>query len=102
MDRRLTLQAKLIEVLGSNNVYFQPPESLKMQYPCIRYHKAKPREDHADNKVYFKRNHYELTVIDKNPDTDIPDRLQEAFEYCSIDRYYTSNNLTHCALDLYY
>lgn len=102
MDRRLTLHAKLIEILGSNNVYFQPPESVKMGYPCIRYQKAKPREDHADNRVYFKRDHYELTVIDKNPDTDIPERLQEVLEYCSIDRYYVSNNLTHCALDLYY
>ena len=25
----------LIELLGSNNVYFQPPESIKIDYPCI-------------------------------------------------------------------
>ena len=102
MAKRLTLHAKLINILGSNNVYFQPPESLKMQYPCIRYNKVKPRENHADNKVYFKSNHYELTVIDTNPDTEIPERIQEEFECCSIDRYYNSSNLTHCALDLYY
>ena len=102
MDRRLTLHAELIRILGSNNVYFQPPESLKMKYPCIRYKKARPRVNHADDIRYFKKNHYEITVIDTNPDTDIPDRITDNFEFCSIERYYNSNNLTHCALDLYY
>ena len=102
MDRRLTLHAELIRILGSNNVYFQPPESLKMKYPCIRYKKSRPRVNHADDIRYFKKNHYEITVIDTNPDTDIPDKIADNFEFCSIERYYNSNNLTHCALDLYY
>ena len=58
--------------------------------------------DHADNMKYFNMNHYELTVIDTDPDTEIPDRIVDNFEYCSIDRYYTADNLTHCSLDLYY
>lgn len=102
MGKRLQLQAELIQVLGSNNVYFQSPETLKMKYPCIRYVKARPMADHADNMKYFNMNHYELTVIDTDPDTEIPDRIVEHFEYCSIDRYYTADNLTHCSLDLYY
>lgn len=102
MGKRLQLQAELMQVLGSNNVYFQPPETLKMKYPCIRYVKARPMTDHADNMKYFNMNHYELTVIDTDPDTEIPDRIVEHFEYCSIDRYYTADNLTHCSLDLYY
>ena len=101
-DKRLSLHAKLIEILGSNNVYFQPPETLKMKYPCIRYTKSRPMVEHADNKRYFNKSHYELIVIDTDPDTAIPDNIAEAFPYCSIDRYYSSNNLTHCALDLYY
>ena len=102
MDRRLILQSKLEELLGSRNVYFQPPETLKMKYPCIRYKKARPRVNHADDMKYFKKDHYELTVIATDPDTDIPDILADAFQYCSIDRYYNSNNLTHCTLDLYF
>lgn len=102
MDRRLTLHETLIEILGSNNVYFQPPESVKMSYPCIRYTKSRPRINHADNIGYFNKTHYELMVIDTNPDTTIPDRLVEQLEYCSINRYYTANNLTHVALELYY
>lgn len=102
MDKRLTLHAELIRILGSNNVYFQPPESLKMKYPCIRYKKARPRINHADDIRYFKKDHYELTVIDTNPDTDIADKITDNFKFCSIERYYNSNNLTHIALDLYY
>lgn len=102
MDKRLSLDEKLRFVLGSNKVYFQPPETLKMDYPCIRYAKVRPMVEHADNKKYFNKRHYELTVIDPDPDTNIPDLLVEYFQYCSIDRYYVSNNLTHCALDLYY
>ena len=102
MDRRLILQSKLEELLGSRNVYFQPPETLKMNYPCIRYKKARPRVNHADNIKYFKKDHYELTVITTDPDTDIPDILADAFPYCSIGSPYNSNNLTHYALDLYF
>ena len=101
-DRRLILHEKLIEILGNNNVYFQPPDKLIMKYPCIRYKKVRPQVKHADNKRYFNSAHYELTVIDLDPDTTIPDRLVESLEFCSIDRYYEANNLTHCALDLYY
>lgn len=102
MDRRLTLHEKLIEILGNNNVYFQPPESVKLKYPCILYSKAKPRVNHADNSPYFRKSHYELVVIDTDPDTQIPESLEDGLDFCSIDRYYKSQNLTHCALDLYY
>ena len=37
MSKRVDLGNKLKEILGSNNVYFQPPDNLKMVYPCIRY-----------------------------------------------------------------
>ena len=102
MDKRLSLHAKLIELLGSNNVYFQPPETLKMKYPCIRYSKARPLVEHADTLGYFKKDHYELTVIDTDPDTEIPDRIIESIPFSSIDRYYSADNLTHCSLELYY
>lgn len=103
MDKRLTLHAELIRILGNNNVYFQPPESLKMKYPCIRYKKARPRVEHADDMRYFKKDHYELTVIATDPDEAlaIGDRLTESLRYCEFDRPYNSNNLSHVALDLY-
>ena len=41
MDKRQTLQSELEAILGSRNVYYQPPANLKMQYPAIRYKKQK-------------------------------------------------------------
>ena len=37
MANRLDLQALLEDLLGSRNVYYQPPESVKMNYPAIVY-----------------------------------------------------------------
>lgn len=102
MDRRLTLHAKLLELIGNGNVYFQPPDKLLMKYPCIRYKKSRPSVLHADDMRYFNTTHYELTVISTDPDYDLPDRIADAFPLCSIDRFYTSDNLSHCAIELYY
>ena len=40
MKTRLELQNKLEELLGFRHVYYQPPESVKMEYPAIRYSKS--------------------------------------------------------------
>ena len=37
MAPRLDLQKLLVELLGSDNVYFQPPPSVQMNYPAIVY-----------------------------------------------------------------
>lgn len=40
MGTRLELQSKLVELLGSKHVYYQPPESVKIEYPAIVYSKT--------------------------------------------------------------
>lgn len=102
MDRRLTLHEELIRLLGSNNVYFQPPETLKMKYPCIRYTKEKPDVTRADDMRYKVTDHYELIYISTDPDDKMPETIANNFAYCEIERYYKSSNLSHCALNLYY
>lgn len=101
MSRRLELQTKLEELLGSRNVYYQPPESLKMEYPCIRYSKSNIRVNHADDMKYSKFNRYEIIVIDKRPDNEVVDNILN-LPYVSYDRHYTSNNLHHDVLTIYY
>ena len=39
MARRLELQNLLANLLGTNNVYFQPPPTVQMEYPAIVYHR---------------------------------------------------------------
>ena len=101
MDRRLELQKKLEELLGSDHVYYQPPESLKMKYPAIRYSKSGIESKYADDTSYLKRTRYELIVIDSRPDNPVINKLLE-LSYCSYGRNYASNNLNHDTFTLYY
>lgn len=75
MKTRLELQAFLENLIGSRNVYFQPPSTLKMKYPCIRYTLRDLDTRTGNNTPYKMDKSYELTYIDEDPDSDIPDRI---------------------------
>ena len=102
MASRLNLQTELEEILGSRNVYFQPPESVKMQYDAIRYNLSGKNLRHADNKIYRKVNCYDGVVITRDPDSPIPDAILDHFEMISFGKPYTADNLNHFPFTLYY
>jgi hypothetical protein len=102
MASRLELHEELCEILGSRNVYFQTPESVKMSYEAIRYALGGKDIKRANNKIYRSTNQYDGVVITSNPDTDIPDKLLAHFEMCSLGRPYTADNLNHYPFTLYY
>lgn len=102
MANRLELQSKLEELLGNRNVYFNPPESLKMKYPCIRYSLESPYTRRANNGVYMLTNKYEGVIIDSNPDSIIAESLLNAFQMCSLGSPYPADNLNHFPFTLYY
>lgn len=102
MSKRLALHEELCSVLGSRYVYFQPPENLKINYPCIVYSRNPDRIRHADDSHYFTKEHYDLTVMDTDPDSAIPSDLIAHFTYCRVDRYFVSDNINHTTLDLFY
>lgn len=98
---RLTLHEELCEVLGSRNCYFSPPSTMK--YPCIRYIRGAPLVEHADNIEYTEMFEWTVTVIDVDPDSEIPRRLKDHFKhYCRRDREYTVDGLNHFVFVLYY
>ena len=101
MGTRLELQSKLEELLGSRNVYYQPPESIKIQYPAIVYSKSKIQPTYANNATYSKTKRYELIVIARDPDHEVIDELLN-LPYCSYDRPYVSDNLYHDVFTLYF
>lgn len=101
MATRLELQSKLEELLGSKNVYYQPPESMKLDYPAIVYHKDRPEIKHANNSQYLRQNSYTITVIDRKPDNEVIDKLLK-LPLCSYDRNFKTDNLEHDVLTLYY
>lgn len=101
-DRRLELHSQLVELLGSNHVYFQPPGTVKMQYPCIRYTRDRGQHVRADNKTYIYRQAYQLIYIDPNPVNDMNERLIEHFSEITYVRNYQADNLNHDVFTLYY
>lgn len=96
------MHEELCTLLGSRYVYFQPPESIKMKYPCIVYSLSGIDTRHANGKIYNSVNRYEGIVIDSNPDSDIHNKILAHFPMCRFDRAYTADNLNHYALTLYY
>ena len=101
MASRLKLQTMLEELLGSRNVYFQPPSSVKMSYPAIVYSRKLIDNEHADNTVYKQSFAYDLIIIDKNPDSDISMKISK-LPKCRFDRHYVSDNLNHYVFTLYF
>lgn len=101
MAPRAQLQFLLEEVLGSDQVYFQPPASILMAYPCIVYHRDTAYTTHADNHPYRYVKRYQVTVIDRDPDSEIPDKVAE-LPQCSHNRFFVANNLNHDVFNLYF
>lgn len=91
---RQELHDLLLTIMNTDYVYFQPPPSIQMTYPCIVYKKNRAKTKFAENKPYSHRKAYQITVIDRNPDSDIPDKIA-ALPMCTFDRCYTADNLNH-------
>lgn len=102
MDRRLELHEKFCELLGSRYAYFQPPENLKMNYPCIKYSRSGIDQRYADNLLYKNMDRYEVIVVDFDPDSKISTYILNTFPMCRFDRNYISDNLHHTVFTLYY
>ena len=98
---RSELHAILKGIGGVEEVYFQPPNGLKMRYPCIVYNRGVARTDFAGNKPYLYSKRYEVTVIDKDPDSLIPDEVA-ALQSCVHNRFFTADNLNHDVFNLYF
>ena len=99
--RRLLLHEVLCDILGTKNAYFQPPESIKMNYPAIVYGLDDIMSQYANDGVYLSRRRYSVTVIDKNPDSSIIGKIA-ALPNCRFNRHYEKDNLNHNVFTLYF
>ncbi len=102
MGRRLELHDELVALLGSNNVYFQPPESVRINYPCIIYKLRSGDTKFADNNPYKFDKAYDLTYISKSPNNEMVDRIAMRFPMSRFDRFFTAENLNHYNFVLYF
>jgi hypothetical protein len=100
MAPRLQLH-ELLETFGAADVYFQPPATTKMVYPAIVYKRDTEDLLHANNLPYHREKRYSVTVIDRNPDSDIPGKVA-ALPKCRFDRFFTADNLNHDVYQLFF
>lgn len=99
MASRLQLHQKLKELI--TNVYFQPPSTHEMLYPCIRYVLSEKDVKYADNIKYQNTKCYQVTIIDEDPDSELPEQL-DTFPLCQFDRFYSADDLNHWVFTLYF
>ncbi len=101
MNRREELQQILEDILGSRNVYYQPPANVRMNYPAIVYERTDIENVHANNAVYRQTTCYKVVVIDKNPNSQIVYAVSK-LPKCRHTGHFTSDNLNHDSFKLYY
>ena len=102
MVSRLKLHEEFCKILGTRYVYFDPPESIKMSYPCIRYLPSDPAQTYANDKNYRKTNKYDGVIIDQDSESVIPDKILEHFSMCKMSKPYRADGLNHFPFTLYY
>jgi hypothetical protein len=91
----------LVALLGSSHVYFQPPPTVNMTYPCIVYARDDTSESHADNILYRFKQRYQVTVIDRDPDSSIPGKIRR-LPLSSFSRSYPADNLNHDVFNVFF
>lgn len=102
MASRIDLNDDLRRLLGSGNVYFQPPESIKLTYPCIIYSLADIKTIYSDDSIHRAKRLYEITYISKQHDDQFIDKMLKSFTMISFGRSFTTDNLHHTVFRLYY
>lgn len=99
-SRRLKLQSQLETILGSRNVYFQPPASIHLKYPCIVYNHTRDSRFHADNIPYMEHDEYDLMLITKDPMPDDTLEKLSNIPYNRLNRRFVEDNLYHFSYGL--
>ena len=102
MGTTRSLQDELKTILGSNNVYFRPPSSIRMKYPCFVVDRAGASQYTADNRNYIWKKKYTVTYISNESDPDMVDTMLNHFEECKYDRPFVNDDLYHDVFTLFW
>lgn len=96
-------RSQLHEILKgiTSNVYFQPPTNVQLEYPCIIYTRDFADTKFADDAPYNHTRRYMITIIDQNPDSNIPSQVAD-LPMCLFNRFYTADDLNHDVYVVYF
>lgn len=97
------LQEILQEIMGEDGkAYFQPPENLKISYPCIVFERTNALTNYADNKPYSITKRYTVTLITRGSDNDkYLDQLLK-LPMSTFDRQFITEGLVHDVFSIYF
>lgn len=98
---RSQTQTLLEAVLGSEHVYFQPPDNVSMQYPCIVYSRDGASKVYADNSSYRRVQRYQVTLISRMAEDPAVEKLAN-LPMCTETRSYAADGLNHDVFELYH
>lgn len=101
MGQRLELHSILEAIPGVVEAYFQPPANVQMRYPAIVYEWDNARTEFAGNRPYRFTKRYQVTVIDRNPDSLIPEQIA-ALPTATLSRRFAVDNLNHTVFSIYF
>lgn len=101
MRTRIDLQNFLEKMMGNDHVYYQPPATVKMKYPAIKYERSTFVNQYANNITYKQKIAYTLTILDKKPDNPVIAKLSK-LPLCRFDRHYTSDGLNHDVFTIFF
>lgn len=99
MGPRPDLHALLVAI--TPKVYFQPPPTLQIEYPCIIYERDALDSKHADNYPYALTKRYMITVIDEDPDSELPIKVAQ-LPMSTFNRFFTADQLNHDVFSVYF
>ena len=106
---------ELQELLGTEEVYFQPSADAGtdeygqnsiftgISYPCFIIERTTAYQPTANNRNYLFRPGYQVTYINRDePDPRMLERVMRRFGHCHYDRHFVSDNLHHDVFTIYY
>lgn len=98
------LRDQLYLVNNTKNVYYNPPSSIRMNFPCFRFELNNIDVKHADNKAYARKPRWAVTYISRNlEDIEVVSKqMLDIFPYCNFDTSFRADNLEHAVFNLYF
>lgn len=98
------LRDHLYLIHNTENVYYDPPESIRMDFPCFRFELNNIDVKHADNKAYAKKPRWAVTYITRDLEEieEVAEEMLEHFQYCNFDTSFRADNLQHAVFNLYF
>lgn len=101
-QRRLDLHEILVNILGSRQVYFQPPANVALKYPCIIYGRERADSKFANNSLYLFKQGYQVTLIGLDPDSSDVFTQILRLPLTTFDRSFAADNLNHDVFNLFF